>query len=440
MLDNVLLVLGLDVLVIHRLTRFGVNPSDIGLTVTEFTIKVLDETHHPSHLDTTLNGEFATGLHFPSGPRRTPRTDFSKTGTDNDLVEIDQALKVLEFIENVVTVNLGEVKGEVGSGSDGNLLVKPLGVTAVDDTEVGRVVKGDGFSQLGHSVDVDSDRCHNLSQTGDTVHTTVEVGPDGFDLGNVEQEGVHETENVKGHLLGGESPDTKLFETLGNKVGSAHETGTSSPADDGTSDTEILSPTFGGPPVEQGFKRNLGLRVETVVTKDTVVGRKREDDLGGSGYELTSGLFLLDGTKETEKVGKHESVGELRFVVNRVDFTTVLGKSGEGNNVVQVDLEGGVNVIDKRLNILTRSTVEGNDNKLGALGTKLVENALVVVDSSSRVSRGGHDTGTTTREKTLEDLNTDGTLADTGEKSGLLGESDTRSGNFSKDIKVFLNN
>lgn len=68
MLDNVLFVLGLDVLVIDRLTRLGVNPSDVGLAVTEFTVKVLDEAHHPGHLDTTLNGKLATGLHLPSGP------------------------------------------------------------------------------------------------------------------------------------------------------------------------------------------------------------------------------------------------------------------------------------------------------------------------------------------------------------------------------------
>lgn len=345
---------------------------------------------------------------------------------------------MLEFVENVVTVDLGEVERKVGSGSDGDLLMKPFGITAVDDTEVGGVVDGDGLSQFGNSVDVDSDGSHDLGQTGDTVHTTVQVGPDGFDLGNVEQEWVHETKNVEGHFFGGESPDTELFETLGNKVGSAHETGTSSPTDDGTGDTEVLSPAFSGPPVEQGLEGNLGLGIETVVTKDTVVGRKREDDLGGSGDELTSGLFLLDGTEETEEVGKHESVGELRLVVNRVDFTAVLGKSGEGDNVVQVDLEGGVDVVDKSLDILTRSTVEGNDNKLGALGTNLMENVLVVVDGSSRVSRGGHDTGTTTREETLEDFDTDGTLADTGEKGGLFGKSDTRGGDLSKDIEVFF--
>lgn len=68
MLDNVLFVLCLYVLVIDRLTRLGVNPSDIGLAVGEFTIKVLDESHHPGHLDTTLDGKLATGLHLPSGP------------------------------------------------------------------------------------------------------------------------------------------------------------------------------------------------------------------------------------------------------------------------------------------------------------------------------------------------------------------------------------
>jgi hypothetical protein len=64
-------------------------------------------------------------------------------------------------------------------------------------------------------------------------------------------------------------------------------------------------------------------------------------------------------------------------------------------------------------------------NQLGSLGTKLVEDVLVIIHGGSAVSRGGNDTSTSTRQQTLEDLNTDTALADTGEKCSFLSESDT---------------
>jgi hypothetical protein len=55
--------------------------------------------------------------------------------------------------------------------------------------------------------------------------------------------------------------------------------------------------------LEEGLERDLGLGVETVVSKETVVRRKREDDLRRSSDEVSSGLLLLDGTEQSEEVG-----------------------------------------------------------------------------------------------------------------------------------------
>ena len=45
-------------------------------------------------------------------------------------------------------------------------------------------------------------------------------------------------------------------------------------------------------------------------------------------------------------------MGEFRLVVNTVNFAAVLGKGGKGNYVVEIDLKGRVDVIDKSVDIL----------------------------------------------------------------------------------------
>ena len=231
--------------------------------------------------------------------------------------------------------------------------MQSLGSITVGNSEVGSVVKGDSLSEVGNSVDVESDASHDLGDTSNSVHTSVEVGPDRFNLGDVEEQGVHETEDVESHLLGGEGSNTELLEALGDKVGGAHKTGTSGPTDDSTGDTKVFTPRFGAPSVEESLKRDLGLGVKTIVTEDTVVGRERKDDLGRSGDELSGCLLDLDGTKETEQVGQHESVSELRLVVDVVDLSSVLGQSREWNNVVKVDLKSRVDVVNESLGVLS---------------------------------------------------------------------------------------
>lgn len=70
---------------------------------------------------------------------------------------------------------------------------------------------------------------------------------------------------------------------------------------------------------------------------------------------MSSGLLDLDGTEKTEKVGHHESVSKFGLVIDAVNFSTVLGKSSEGDNVVEIDVEGSVDVVDKGFGILARS-------------------------------------------------------------------------------------
>jgi hypothetical protein len=54
----------------------------------------------------------------------------------------------------------------------------------------------------------------------------------------------------------------------------------------------------------------------------------------------------------------------------------------------------------------------------------------------ARVAGGGNDNTSTTGEKTLDDLDTDGTLANTGHEGVLVLESDTGSRDLLEDVEV----
>jgi hypothetical protein len=131
-------------------------------------------------------------------------------------------------------------------------------------------------------------------------------------------------------------------------------------------------------------------------------------------------------------------MGQLRLVVKIVNLSTVLGKGGEWDNVVEIDLKSRVNVFDKSFDILFGSSVEWYDNQLGPLGSDLVEDLFVVVDRCSAVSRCCDDTDCSTRQETLEDLYTDTALSNTGKEGGFLGESDTRGSDLGQDVEVYL--
>ncbi len=66
MLDNVLLIVGTDVLVIDGLTALDVHPADVRSTGLELTVVVLDQAHDPGELNDTFVAEVAKGLHLPT--------------------------------------------------------------------------------------------------------------------------------------------------------------------------------------------------------------------------------------------------------------------------------------------------------------------------------------------------------------------------------------
>lgn len=88
---------------------------------------------------------------------------------------------------------------------------------------------------------------------------------------------------------------------------------------------------------------------------------------------------MAEGTHE------HDSVGELRLVVETVDLSAVLRDGGEGEDVVEVESKGGVDVVDESLNVLLGSLVEGDDGEGRSSGTELLEDGLVAV----RKKKGG---------------------------------------------------
>jgi hypothetical protein len=118
-----------------------------------------------------------------------------------------------------------------------------------------------------------------------------------------------------------------------------------------------------------------------------VVGRKGKDDFGGTSGELESSLLRLDGTEETEKVGKHDTVSEFGSIIETVDFATVLGKGCEGKDVVEIHSETlvlRIDVVDESLDILLRTLVERNNGERRSLGTALLVDSLVVLDAVRR--------------------------------------------------------
>ena len=112
------------------------------------------------------------------------------------------------------------------------------------------------------------------------------------------------------------------------------------------------------PSREQGLESHFTLRVQTIVSEKTVVGGQGEDDLGGTGIKSAIEFLLFDSAQETVEVGQHDAVGEFGARINGVDFATIFGDGGKGDNVIQVPAETGfcvVDVVDQRFHILFRA-------------------------------------------------------------------------------------
>ena len=52
---------------------------------------------------------------------------------------------------------------------------------------------------------------------------------------------------------------------------------------------------------------------------------------------MTTSFLRLDGTEQTKKVDEHDTMCELRLIIETVDFTAVFGNSGERKDVIEVE-------------------------------------------------------------------------------------------------------
>jgi hypothetical protein len=127
--------------------------------------------------------------------------------------------------------------------------------------------------------------------------------------------------------------------------------------DYGTSNAEIFAPRLRRPTAEKRLKTDLRLAVKTIVAEQAVVRRQRENDLCRPSDEPAAGLLGLDGTEQSEQVGKHHAVSKLRPIIDAVDLSAVLGHRSEGQDVVKVKPKTfvflvRVNVLDECLDVL----------------------------------------------------------------------------------------
>jgi hypothetical protein len=56
-------------------------------------------------------------------------------------------------------------------------------------------------------------------------------------------------------------------------------------------------------------------------------------------------------------------MSEFQFIVKTVNLVPIFRNSSKGKDVVKVEVEGGVDVVDKNVDVLLRSLVERNDSE-----------------------------------------------------------------------------
>lgn len=214
MLQNFLLILALDLLVINGLTTLRVDPT-VERTALQFAVEVLDEAHHPRHLDATFNGEFSSCFHLPPSARATPWSNFCKASNNDDLLQVDQTAQRSKVVQGFRSSELGERLLEVGKRGFRDGLADAFSLDAMDNFVVGCIIPRGRAANVG-LLDFSPNTRGDFGKVGQAVHATVEVGPGSnwfFDLRDTEQERMHETEDVERHLLSsGEGPHTIAFD------------------------------------------------------------------------------------------------------------------------------------------------------------------------------------------------------------------------------------
>lgn len=141
---------------------------------------------------------------------------------------------------------------------------------------------------------------------------------------------------------------------------------------------------------------------------------------------MSESLFGFDRSEKTQQVDKHDTMGELRLVVETVDFSAVLRNSSKRKDVVEIQIQSSVDVVDERFNVLTRTLVEWNDNQGRSAAPKLLVNGLVVFDRCAAIPRGCNDDVCTAREETFQNFDADRALTDTRQESVFVLERGPR--------------
>jgi hypothetical protein len=158
--------------------------------------------------------------------------------------------------------------------------------------------------------------------------------------------------------------------------------------------------------------------------------------LCGTGDEITTGFLLLYGTKQAKQIHEHDAVSKFRLIVQTVDLAPVLRNGGKRKDIVQVEVERRVDVINQGIDVLFRSLVERDDGECGTSAAMCLEDALVVFNCLTTVTRRGDNDVGTTRKETFEDLNANRAFSNAGEKGILVLESCSRCCGLAEEVKI----
>jgi len=152
--------------------------------------------------------------------------------------------------------------------------------------------------------------------------------------------------------------------------------------------------------------------------------------------DASASLLVLDTAKDAEEVDKHHTVSKFRTVIETINLATVLRNSSERHDIVKIHVQITIDVIDESFNILSRGLIEGNDSQSRSTTTKRLEDSLIIFDSLAVVTGSSDKDVSTTGEQSLDDLNPDRALADTGAQSILAFKSCPRCSIFMENVKV----
>ncbi|KAF8825327.1 hypothetical protein HHX47_DHR7000780, partial [Lentinula edodes] len=358
---DIFFVASLDVLVVDWFSTLTVDPTNIQRAILQTPVEVLDVSHHPGHLDSTLNCELSPSFHFPTGTSATPRSHFGGTSDNHDLVQVKHTPKLGDINKRVLGFEGGEVESEVSTREDVHSLNQTLCINTIENLEVSSIVTSDSTAHVTLFRKRGPNTSRDIGEVWKTIHATIEISPNGFHLSDTEQQRVHQTKDVERHFLGRECADTEAFKLVRYYIRGSHESGTTGPSvQKNSGKTEIFTPAFGSPTLEECFQRDLRFRVQAVVAEQTMIRRQGEDNLSRTRNKVSTGFFVLHCAKNSQQVGQHDAVSQLGLVVNSIDLSAVLGNTSERKYEIQVHAEGRVDVIHKSLDVLLRTLVEGH--------------------------------------------------------------------------------